>query len=292
MSIISKINEFKKKARKVKDVSSAVNQGVSGIRGLITGRVEDDAIIQRGIESVERMKANLNKGVARQNRYAVYITPPRMLAGENTSYLLFRTQATELPGLTLNTFNHQPMGFGNPRSMPAGYNLYPNLGVDFVSSADYREWKFFSTWFDGIVKRPTQKAENQGDTHMLNYYDDYTCQISIVAYNELGDPVYECYFNDAYPVQLNPVNLNWAANDGYVSFPVQFAYRSWYDKTIRDGFESRFPNILTGIDSRIGAQIVGALETGLGAFGIEDKLPTSVRDAVNVVTGGGLLNFN
>lgn len=292
MSIISKINEFKKKARRVRDVSSSINQGISGIRGLITGEIEQNTVIRNGLPGVERVKANLDKGLARPSRYAVYLTPPRMLAGQNTSYLLFRTGATELPGLTLSAFNHQPMGFGNPRQMPAAYTLYPNLGIDFTSSADYREWRFFSSWFDGIVKRPNQQAENRGDTHFVNYHDDYTCQISVVAYNELGDPVYECYFKDAYPLQLNPINFNWALTDSIVTFPVQFAYTAWYDRTIRNKFDSRFPNILTGVDARIGAQITGALETGFSALGIEDKLPTSVRDAVNVITGGGLLNFN
>lgn len=292
MSIISKINEFKKKARRVRDVTSAINQGADGIRGLITGEISSNARITNGLPSVERVKANLNKGVARPNKFAVYLTPPKMLTGQNTSYLLFRAEGTELPGQTLNVFNHQPLGYGNPRQMPSSYTLYPNLGVTFNVSADYREWKFFSAWFDGIVKKPGKGAENRGGTHLVNYYNDYVCQIAVVAYNELGDIVYECFFNDAYPVQLSPINLSWSATDSVTTFPIQFAYKDWYDVTVREGAESKFPNILTGIDARIGSQITGALETGFAAFGASDQLPSSVRDAVNVITGGGLLNFN
>jgi hypothetical protein len=292
MSILSKINEFKKKAKRFRDATSSINQGIDGIRSLVTGEISADARIRTGISGVEQIKANLDKGVARPSRYAVYITPPRMLVGQNTSYLLFRTEATELPGQNINVFNHQPMGFGNQRQMAAGYNMYPNLGVTFMASADYREWRFFSGWHDGIVKKPGKQAENRGGTHLVNYYDQFTCQIAVVGYNELGDVVYECFFNDAYPIQLSPINLNWAATDSVVTFPVQFAYRDWYDNAVRDSSQSKFPNILTGIDARIGSQITGALETGFKAFGVSDPLPSGVRDAVNVITGGGLLNFN
>lgn len=292
MSIISKINEFKKKARRVKDFTSSINQGIDGVRSLLTGQIADDARITNGLASVERMKANLNKGVAKPSRFALYLTPPRMLAGQNTSYLMFRAEGTEFPGQNLNVFNHQPLGYGNPRQMPTGYNLYPNLGVTFNMSADYREWKFFSAWFDGIVKKAGKGSENTGGTHLVNYYNDYVCQLSIVGYNELGDVVYECFFNDAYPIQMSPINLAWSSTDTYTTFPIQFAYKDWYDVTIRENIRSKFPNILTGIDSRTGAQITGALETGFAAFGASDRLPTSVRDAVNVITGGGILNFN
>ena len=115
MSILEKINSFRKKARRVNDVSSALTQGVSGIASIFTGQVRNDTFIETGLPNVERMKANLERGVARANKFAVYITPPRMLAGSNASYLLFRTQATELPGQTLDVIQHRPMGFGNAR---------------------------------------------------------------------------------------------------------------------------------------------------------------------------------
>lgn len=292
MSILEKINEFKKKASRVRDITDAISQGTNGIRGLITNEIANSVRIGRGAANIERMKANLDKGVASVSRYVVYITPPKMLTGENTSYLMFRTENTELPGQTINVFNHQPMGFGTPRQMPTSYTLPPNLGITFLGSANYREWKFFSTWLDGIVKKPREGAENVNGTHFVRFYSDYTCQICVVGYNELGDPVYECYFNDAYPIQVNPINFAWATTDTTLTFPVQFAYKNWYDAGVRKDFESKFPNFLSGIDSRIGAQITGALETGLRAFGIQDPLPQDVRDSINVITGGGLLDFS
>jgi hypothetical protein len=291
MSILEKINSFRKKARRVNDVSSALTQGVSGIASIFTGQVRNDTFIETGLPNVERMKANLERGVARANKFAVYITPPRMLAGSNASYLLFRTQATELPGQTLDVIQHRPMGFGNARQMPTGYNPFPPVGVEFILSGDYREYKYLSSWFDGIVKKSDGRSENQGGTHLVNFHENYACQMAIVAYNELGDVTYECFFKDAYPTQLDPVSLNWALNDQINAVRAQFSYTAWYDRTVRDSSDSKFPNILTGIDARIGAQINGAPETGFKAFGVEDKLPSGVRDAIDVITAGGFLQF-
>jgi hypothetical protein len=290
MSIISKINKFKKDARKTKDFTGSIAQGASSIQSLITGRISEDTRIG-GLQSINNIKSNLNTGIAKPSRYAVYLTTPPMLAGQNSSYLLFRTSSAELPGQTLNRINVKPLGYGNPRSLPTNYNIFPDVTVEFMASSDQREYKYFTMWQDGIIKKPNSKAESSLGFHTVSFLNRYACKMSIVLYNELGDAVYECYFNDLYPVQINPVSLSWDANDQVYKFTVTFAYTNWYDITTRDGFDSQFPNVLGGIDSRIGAGISGALETGFGVFGKSSDVPQGVYDAVNVITGGGLLNL-
>ncbi len=291
MSILGKINKFKKEARKVKDFTGSVSQGAKTLQGLLTGQLADDFRLGPGISSVNQVKANLGGGIAKPSRYAVYLTTPPKMTPQNTSYLLFRTSAAELPGQTLNRINVKPLGYGNPRSMPTNYNIFPDITVEFMASADQREYKYFCAWQDAIVKKPNTKAENSLGFHTVEFLDRYACQMSIVLYDELGDAVYECYFKELYPVQINPVNLSWDANDQQYKFTVTFSYTNWYDVTTRDGVESNFPNLFGGIDARIGAGIAGALETGFGVFGKSSSIPNGVFDAVNVISGGGLLNL-
>jgi hypothetical protein len=290
MSIIGKINKFKKDARKIKDFTGAVAQGASSIQSLITGRIADDARID-GLQSLNNIRGNLNSGVAKPSKYAVYLTTPPMMGRQNSSYLLFRTSSAELPGQTLNRINVKPLGYGNPRSLPTNYNIFPDITIEFMSSADQREYKYFTMWQDGIVKKPNLKAENSLGFHTVNFLNQYACNMSIVLYSELGDPVYECFFNELYPVQINPVVLSWDANDQIYKFTVTFAYTNWYDSTTRDTTNNVFPNILGGIDARIGAGISSALETGFSVFGKSSDVPRGVYDAVNVITGGGLLDL-
>lgn len=288
MSIIGKINEFKKKARKVKDFTGALSQGASSISALLTGRVADDARLGPSISSVNQIAANLGGGVAKPSRYAVYLTAPRILNGQNIGYLLFRTSAVELPGQTLNRMNVKPLGYGNARSLPTNYNIFPDVTIEFMASADMREYNYFSLWQDGIIKKPNAKAENSTGFHTVNYLREYSCKMAVAMYNELGDVTYEAYFNDLYPVQINNIPLSWEMNDQLLKFTVTFAYSNWYDKTTRDGATSGFPKVLGGIDARIGAGIAGALETGFKVFGKSSSVPRRVFDAVNVLSGGGL----
>lgn len=291
MSILEKINSFKKEARKVKDFTGSVSQGAKTLQGLFTGQLSDDFRLGPGISSVNQIKANLGGGIAKPSRYAVYLTTPKILTPSNSGYLLFRTSAAELPGQTLNRINVKPLGYGNPRSMPTNYNIFPDVTVEFMASADQREYKYFTLWQDGIVKKPNSKAENSLGFHTVEFLSEYSCKMSIVLYDELGTPVYECFFNELYPVQINPVNLSWDANDQQYKFTVTFSYTNWYDQDTRDGRDSKFPNVLGGIDSRIGAGVAGALETGFGVFGKSSDIPNAVFDAVNVISGGGLLNL-
>lgn len=292
MSILGKINEYRQKARKVKDFTGALAQGAESIQSLITGRVSEDARLGPSISSVNQIKANLGGGIAKPSRYAVYLTTPRILNGQNAGYLLFRTSTVELPGQTLNRMNVKPLGYGNARSLPINYNIFPDVTIEFMASTNMREYKYFNAWMDGIVKKPNGKSENTLGFHTVNYLSEYACKMAIAMYSETGDVVYEAYFNDLYPVQVNPIPLSWDANDQMLKFTVTFAYTNWYDSTTRDGTQSAFPNILGGIDSRIGAGIAGALETGFKVFGKSSSLPSNVYDAVNVISGGGLLNFS
>jgi len=291
MSILAKINEFKRKASKVNDFSESIGQGARGVHALLTGEINPDARINTGLPAINQISGNLNTGINKPSRYAVYLTPPRILANQNTSYLLFRTTTAELPGLTINRLTTKPLGYGNARNLPTALNIFPDITIEFLASADQREYKFFSAWTDGIVKRPNDKAENTKGFHTVNYLHDYSCNMSIVLYSETGDSVYECFFNELYPVQVNPIPLSWDANDQAFRFSITFAYTNWYDRTIRDSIETKFPKILGGIDTRIGSQIAGALNTGFSVFGVQSTLPTNVSDALNVITGGGLLDF-
>lgn len=292
MSILNKINKFRRDLKRVKDFTGSVAQGAESVRDLIDGRVSDDARLGPGLASINQIAANLGGGIAKPSRYAVYFSPPRVLANENMGYLLFRTLNTELPGQNINVINVKPHGIGNPRSMPTAFNIYPYLGVNFMASQDLREYALFSRWMDNIVKKPNVKSENTRGFHLANYQRDYACSISIVLYDEEGNSVYEAFFKDCWPVQLEPVDLNWDNTNQLLTFRVQFAFTSWYDYTIGDGVQSKFPNIIGGLDSRIGAGIAGALETGFKVFGVESKVPQRVFDAVNVISGGGLFNFD
>lgn len=293
MSILGKINSFKKDVAKVRDVSGSISQGASSIRGLLTGQVADDARINKGLSGVNQLKANIETGLGSTNRFAVYMTPPPMLVGQNMGFLMFRTVNAELPGINMNRMNVKPHGYGNPRSMPTNYTLFPDISITYMASADLREYKFFSAWMDGIVKRPGTKSEGNSvdKTHTVNYLTEYGCSMSIVMYSETGEPVYECYFKDLYPVNMQNVTLSWDNNNQIFQFVVTYAYSAWYGAEIRETASQQFGTLLGGMDPRIGSGLAGALTNGFKALGIESGLPNDVFDAQSVLGGGGILNF-
>jgi hypothetical protein len=293
MSILGKINSFKKDVSKGRDVSGSLTQGASSIRSLLTGEVADNARINKGLAGVNQLKANIETGLGSTSRFAVYMTPPKMLVGNNMGFLMFRTVNAELPGINLNRMNVKPHGYGSPRSMPTNYTLFPDISITYMASADLREYKFFSAWLDGIVKRPGMKSEGNSlnRTHTVNYLTEYGCSMSVVMYSETGNPVYECYFKDLYPVNMQNVTLSWDNNNQIFQFVVTYAYSAWYGAEIRDSASSKFGTLLGGMDPRIGSGLAGALTNGFKALGIESGLPNNVFDAQSVLGGGGILNF-
>ena len=153
-------------------------------------------------------KAQFSKGFARPNLFKVNISTVK--AGEQFKYQMGCFQA-QIPGHNIATTD-KDIG---KRSV-AYQKIFSDVILGFYVSADLTELKFWQAWIDRIV-RP--------DPNRHNYYNNYIGQIKITQVNRYGHDVATWTLHDAYPKQVDPIQLDYGTNDAVMTCNATITYR-------------------------------------------------------------------
>jgi len=167
--------------------------------------------------TIDSIKANINRGYARPNLFTVdlgNIKPAKALA-----YRLNCFQA-QLPGNTIATTDKDD-GF---RSV-AYKKVFADVILGFYCSSDLRELKFFQDWIDRIVDK---------NTNQFNVPETYIAPMTITHYNRQWSKVAEWKLSDAYPKQVDAIQLDYGTNNTVMTCNVTMTYRH-YDVTYLNG---------------------------------------------------------
>lgn len=154
----------------------------------------------------------LQFGVARPNRYIVYLTSP---FGTNIEEISLRCEATTLPGKSIATTTHTI--YGASREKP--YNqIFETQEMTFICSEGMNEKKFFDAWLSLIID-PT--------SGYIGYHDDYATDIEIYQMGTDGYASYGVKLHEAFPKVISPLTLGYAENDTYHKLTISFSYLYW-----------------------------------------------------------------
>lgn len=205
--------------------------------------------------SVDDLKASISRrgGMARSNRFAVYITHPTKkidLLNTDLSSLLGNAarsviQTGELP--SIKSFFEDPRDaylFCESASLPgrqvATNDFYTGMKnikkpyaymnddvtLTFNLTNDYYMYNYFKTWIDSIFPY-------KGDTRAVAYKRDYATDLVI---QQLGNndwvPVKSIVLKNAYPVTMSSVNLSNASENQVVQISITFTYDDWEEQGI------------------------------------------------------------
>lgn len=282
MSIFSKLKNIKKQADRVKDFTNRIQDGeiADNRRERI---IEDTGRLAGGLQNIEKIKANLQNGLASTNRYAVLISTPASLQ-QDAAFLTFRASRVNLPGKNFLTSEAKPKGFGSVIRYPY-QAAFGQLGISFLTDDTMKEYKYFTAWMDSIIKGPNNKSRSTPGFDLASYRDSYNCLITIFTYSKEGKVTYTNFVADAYPNSLEPVQLGWANGSEALEFNVIFEYAHHYDEGVKDALDG-VPNLLGGINSSQVSQVTNILDVAFGAFGIDSRIPQDIRDIDSVVRGG------
>lgn len=167
--------------------------------------------------SIDFLKAATIDGLARQNKYVVYIVDPfgSIFGTANTIKLAALCKDSEIPGKSLATSERQT--YGPTRKMPY-QEIYNDITMTFLCANFMLERRFFDRWQNKIVDT---------DNHYFEYQNNYATQIVITNLSEDGLPTYNTLLTEAYPVTVNSQTLSYEANDSIQSLTVTFAYHKW-----------------------------------------------------------------
>jgi len=148
------------------------------------------------------------KGFMRPNKFNVEIGSTA--AGSIKRFAISCFQA-QIPGNTIATTD-KDIAF---RSV-AYQKIYSDVILGFYCDDKMKELKFWQDWINSIHR----KEENR-----WAYYDEYKSEIKITPINRRGVNVAEWTLHDAYPKQIDPIQLDYGTNDAVMTINATITYR-------------------------------------------------------------------
>ena len=158
--------------------------------------------------NINQVKSNILKGFARPNLFRVEISG--VTASKQGKYQMSCFQA-QIPGHNIATTD-KDIGF---RSI-AYQKIFSDVILGFYVDANLSQLKFWQEWIDQIIDKKTNHHR---------YYDDYVTEVKITQKNRLGHPVATWTLHDAYPKQVDPVQLDYGTNDAVMTCNATITYR-------------------------------------------------------------------
>lgn len=156
--------------------------------------------------------------LARDNRFEVLITPPRILSMTNKEFekMLFYCQSVSLPGI--NYLSQPVFSFGESREVVYNRSFDP-VELEFVLDQDMQIKWFFDRWSENIID-PT--------TRMTNYYNDYVATVDISQLDFSSDEKvkYTVRLHEAFVKNVQPIQYS-AGSKEVTKLRVSLQYKFW-----------------------------------------------------------------
>jgi hypothetical protein len=222
--------------------------------------------------SVSDFTSSFSSDVARPNLFDVQIPlPVKLISYLNVGQLLtMRCDTAQLPSVTYNVTEQKIYGPVEkyPREL-----VYNESTLTFYLSDDMREKIFFDAWMNLI---------NPTSSYDFAYKTDYATNIVVNQYNVTGGISYSVSLNDAFPISVNQLDLDWSNQNAVHKLAVVFAYYTWTNNS---------PSVLgqsilnAGIGAAIdlGASLLGSAISPGGGSGWD--MPSVAQNFMNK-TGG------
>ena len=148
------------------------------------------------------------KGFMRPNKFNVQISKVLPSGAERFDMSCFQCQ---IPGNVIATTD-KDMAF---RSV-AYQTVYSDIILGFYADDKLRELKFWQDWINSIHNKKTNQWA---------YYNDYKGEVIITPLNRKGQDVASWILWDAYPKQIDPIQLDYGTNDAVMTINATITYR-------------------------------------------------------------------
>jgi len=213
--------------------------------------------------SIDTLKSTINRrgGVARGNRFAVYITHPsrgmnsllnfnpatllsNLISGDGVNAgdfiqdprdMFLLCKSCTLPGKRISTTEatHNHNLSKKPYSAATD-----EVTMSFIMTNDYYIKKYFDMWQEMIV-------DTSGDHYKTFYKNDYVTDVTIQQLSASNDviPGYSIQLRNAYPIQVGAMELD-NESEGLLEVSITWEYDNFKSVGLVDGFEDVLGNLL------------------------------------------------
>jgi hypothetical protein len=128
--------------------------------------------------------------------------------------LCFLCESAELPGRGLETVDIRYYG---PKFKMPIQSAYSDINLTFLVRQDMLEKELFDQWMN-VIHPP--------NSYNFSYRKDYETRIDIFSIDNIGDATYNIQLQEAYPVNVAPMQTNWG-DENWHRIQVQFAYTNF-----------------------------------------------------------------
>ena len=221
-------------------VDSAANKVLGNVFGTDTGAASGF--------NINNMVSQLSKsGIAKTSHFEVWIFGPGGVGAEKD--MAFRIDTIDIPGRSFSPVDHKFGNIGPVNKMPVGAQIYSDITASVIMSEDLREKYYFEKWQNlmmdtgvfevggGGSQQDVMLAEQQVGLTTTNsdyissqfgykYFDGYIGRVEIRQYGGDGSLRSVHTLNEAYPLSITPIGMNWAS-DEVAKISVTFAYKNY-----------------------------------------------------------------
>lgn len=171
--------------------------------------------------TLERFKSEIlgGAGLSRNNRFEVDIAMPRALGGRNDDLKLTNLYVESSSMPLLNVVS-KPFKIFGPAYQRPYTSEYGGEGMQMTFHVDrsMRIRRFFEDWMHAIVNP---------NNFFVSYQADYAVDIVVRQIDEQNNITHEIRLYEAYPRNMNIMELNHAASSQTHRLNMLFAYRYW-----------------------------------------------------------------
>ena len=213
--------------------------------------------------SIDSIKSTINRrgGVARGNRFGVYITHPskgmnsllnfnpatllsNLISGDGVNIgdfiqdprdMFLLCKSVLMPGkrITTTEATHNHNLSKKPYSMATD-----EVTMTFLLTNDYYIKKYFDMWQEMII-------DSSGNHYKAFYKRDYCTDVTIQQLSNSNDviPGYTIKLENAYPIQIGALELS-SESDGLLEVSITWEYDNFRSVGLVDGFEDVLGHML------------------------------------------------
>lgn len=230
------------------------------------------------LKGVNRFKSVIERrnGVARTNHFYVTIQNPRVLSGDKLQLEIpYLVESASLPGISLATSEVRRYGYGVIERKPYA-PIFVDQNLTFLGDNQGAVHAYFTKWMKHIVNfdqfaagSPTPYGARPFE---VEFKDNYKTTVTIVAIDEKARKIIEIELQEAYPIFVGDVGMNWSDPDNFMRIPVTFTYFNW----------KRTDLYISALDQMVGANPGGALGQTLTALQKFQKVGTAIQTLAGI----------